>query len=130
MAKQKKIEEKAPQPKEIYVEYLVSEGEKQPLSGEEWQTHSQKSMEQVVATLQEVARQVVEGMEALPDEHRPAEIVLSFGIRTDVDKGAVLAQDIDKTTFGARLVWYHKDKPVASLRLTPGLIPPAPNNDD
>jgi hypothetical protein len=87
-------------------------------------------MERVVASLQEISRQVVASLDELPEDARPAEMNLWFGINSHAEAGAVVAFNPKKATFSARMVWYQKEKPVVSLRQTPGLIPPAPSNDD
>jgi hypothetical protein len=97
---------------------------------EDWQEHSEKAIQQVVASLQEIARQVVAGMDELPEEARPAEMNLWFGIDSHAEAGAVVAFNPKKATFSARMVWYQKEKPAVSLRQTPGLIPPAPANSE
>lgn len=136
MAK-KEQEKQDLEPKPVYVEFpLVEEDEEGQEAGqaeldmEAWQGQSAQALDQMVAALQEVARRVVAGMDALPKETRPAEVSLSFGIDSDPDAGAMVAYNPKKATFNARLVWYHRDKPVASLRPTPGLVPPAAGNDD
>lgn len=136
MAK-KEQEKQELEPKAVYVEFPIAEmsGEEQAaapaeLDLEAWQGESAQALDQMVAALQEVARRVVAGMDALPKETRPAEISLSFGIDSDPQTGAVVAYNPKKATFNARLVWYHRDKPVVSLRPTPGLVPPAAGSDD
>jgi hypothetical protein len=129
MAKDKKTAEPVA-PKLVFFEYPVDEGEHDELSLEAWQERSDKSMEQVVASLQEISRQVVASLDELPEDARPAEMNLWFGINSHAEAGAVVAFNPKKATFSARMVWYQKEKPVVSLRQTPGLIPPAPSNDD
>jgi hypothetical protein len=129
MAKDKKTAEPVA-PKPVFFEYPVDEGEHDELSLEAWQERSDKSMEQVVASLQEISRQVVASLDELPEDARPAEMNLWFGINSHAEAGAVVAFNPKKATFSARMVWYQKEKPVVSLRQTPGLIPPAPSNDD
>ncbi|MFN2195922.1 MAG: CU044_2847 family protein [Anaerolineales bacterium] len=129
MAKDKKTAEPVA-PKPVFFEYQVDEGEHDELSLEAWQERSDKSMEQVVASLQEISRQVVASLDELPEDARPAEMNLWFGINSHAEAGAVVAFNPKKATFSARMVWYQKEKPVVSLRQTPGLIPPAPSNDD
>ena len=129
MAKDKKTA-KPVAPKPVFFEYPVDEGEHDELSLEAWQERSDKSMEQVVASLQEISRQVVASLDELPEDARPAEMNLWFGINSHAEAGAVVAFNPKKATFSARMVWYQKEKPVVSLRQTPGLIPPAPSNDD
>lgn len=129
MAKDKKTAEPVA-PKPVFFEYPVEEGEHEALSLEAWQERSDKSMEQVVASLQEISRQVVASLDELPEDARPAEMNLWFGINSHAEAGAVVAFNPKKATFSARMVWYQKEKPVVSLRQTPGLIPPAPSNDD
>lgn len=137
MAK-KEQEKKVVEPKPVYVEFPAAaeledvERETGPaeLDLEAWQGDSAQALDQMVAALQEVARRVVAGMDDLPKETRPAEVSLAFGIDTDPQAGAVVAYNPKKATFSARLVWYHRDKPVVSLRPTPGLVPPAAGNDE
>lgn len=156
MAKDKKIAEPVT-PKPVYVEFPIKAGKAGPgaegagaegagaegagaedtaapaaveINLEDWQVRSGKAMEQVVASLQEIARQIVAGMEELPEEACPAEMNLWFGIDSHADAGAVVAFNPKKATFSARMVWYPKEKPVVSLRQTPGLIPPAPSTDE
>jgi hypothetical protein len=120
--------------KAVYVEFPLEEEEadgQQPaeVDLEAWQGQSAQALDQMVAALQEVARRVVAGMDALPKETRPAEVSLYFGVDSDPDAGAVVAYNPKKATFSARMVWYHRDKPVASLRPTPGLVPPIVEDD-
>jgi hypothetical protein len=126
MAKAQKTQDSVDR-KPIFVEFPSTSDGKTPKDLPE---ASQKAMDQVVATIQEVSRQVIEGMEELPAEQRPAEIQLEFGIRFDDDNGAMLSVDRENAAFSARVVWYHKDKPVATLRSVAGLIPPAQDDDD
>lgn len=127
MAKQKTTPD-AYQSKPVYVEFQENGGEKG--SGKDWQEQSQKALEQAVISLQEIARQVIAGMEALPTDQRPSEVTINFGLRLDADQGAVVAQKLDEAALTARLVWYHKDKPVATLRSVAGLIPRLPEEED
>jgi hypothetical protein len=127
MAKQKTAPD-AYQSKPVYVEFQTSEGEKG--DGKDWQAQSQKALEQAVVSLQEIARQVITGMEELPADRRPSEVTVNFGLRLDAEKGAVVAQKLEEAAFTARLVWYHREKPVATLRSTAGFIPRAPENDE
>lgn len=127
MAKQKSAPEKY-QSKPVYVEFHSAEGDQG--GGKDWQAQSQKAIEQAVISLQEVARQVITGMEALPSDQRPSEVAVNFGLRLDAEKGAVVAQKLDDAAFTARLVWYHRDKPVATLRSVAGFIPRAQDDDE
>lgn len=134
MAK-KDQEKKDLEPKAVYVEFPLDEadveaGQPAEVDLEAWQGQSSEAIDQMVASLQEVARRVVAGMDALPKDTRPAEVSLYFGIDSDPDAGAVVAYNPKKATFSARMVWYHRDKPVVSLRPTPGLVPPVSVNDD
>lgn len=127
MAKQKTAPD-AYQSKPVYVEFQTAEVEKG--DGKDWQAQSQQALEQAVISLQEIARQVITGMEALPSDQRPSEVTVNFGLRVDAEKGAVVAQKLDEAAFTARLVWYHRDKPVATLRSVAGFIPRAQEDDE
>lgn len=124
MTKAKKTEDVV-ESKSIYIEFPVLEGETTELSLEEWQAQSEKSLDQLVTSLKEVAQRVVSGLDELTEETCPSEMSLSFGIDSHPEAGAVIAFNPKKATYWARLVWYQKEKPVVSIRSTPGLIPPA-----
>ncbi len=99
MAKQKTTPD-AYQSKPVYVEFQANGGEKG--SSKDWQDQSQKALEQAVISLQEIARQVIVGMEALPTDQRPSEVTINFGLRLDADKGAVVAQKLEEAALTAR----------------------------
>ncbi len=124
MTKAKKTKEVV-ESKPIYIEFPISEGETTEVNLEDWQAQSEKSLDQLVTSLQEVARRVVSGLDELTEETCPSEMSLSFGIDSHPEAGAVIAFNPKKATYWARLVWYQKEKPVVSIRSTPGLIPPA-----
>jgi hypothetical protein len=122
----------AVEPRVVYFEFPESEGEAQELSLEAWEVLSKKALDQVVASVHEIARRVIHELERLPENERPAEVDLYFGINNHPQAGAVIAFSPKRASFNARLVWYQKDRPMVSLRPTPGLIPPAPveENED
>lgn len=119
------LESESKEAKPIYIQFSKQNEEVAEMDLETWGNRSREAVTQMVNSLQEVAKQVVAGMEELSEEERPAEIMMWFGIDFHPEAGAVVSFSQKKATFSARLMWYPKEKPVVSLRPTPGLIPPA-----
>lgn len=87
------------------------------------QEKSENAISRSMGIVRSMAARVTKTIRDLPVSERPTEIEIEFGIKLDVEAGAMIAKSGVEAGFNVKLTWEREEKPVASLRSMAGLVP-------
>jgi hypothetical protein len=79
------------------------------ITGPDMQAKSQEVIAKAMGTIRAMARQVVNTVKAIKVSERPDKVEVQFGIKFDVEAGAVVAKASTETAISVTLTWEHKD---------------------
>lgn len=97
-----KIDEKAP----ILIELELGPGvHKVSLSSEDIEKISAKASDSAMNTIHHMARRIADAIEALPNEKKPSQAEISFGIKLNAEAGALIAKAGAEASIDVQLTW-------------------------
>lgn len=77
------------------------------LKPDELAQKSQKALEQAMKTIQGMAQQTIEMIDTLTN--KPSEVEVEFGIKLDVQSGALIAKAGGEANLTVKLLWKRED---------------------
>lgn len=91
------------------------------LSAEDLANKSSMALDSAMGTIQGMARRAIDSVKKLSDP--PDKVELSFGLKLDIEAGALVAKAGTEAAINVKLVWEREEKPFATIP-SAGFVPP------
>jgi hypothetical protein len=75
------------------------------LNTDELYRRSTEAVSKAMEHIKAMAQQVKDAVVALPESHRPSEVQVRFGLKLDMEAGAMIAKAGGEASFDVRVTW-------------------------